>query len=136
MRIVVDTNIFIASISKFSPFHWIYEKFIDKEYDIVVTTDILLEYQEKINEKYGLITCSEFIFTILTAKNTIFCQNYFFWNLINQDPSDNKFVDCYVSSASDYILTEDKHYNILKNIDFPKVKIIGIKEFAKILGRE
>jgi uncharacterized protein len=46
----------------------------------------------------------------------------------------NKFVDCAVASSSDYLATNDKHFNILNEIDFPKINLINLEEFKKILS--
>jgi predicted nucleic acid-binding protein len=35
-----------------------------------------------------------------------------------------------------YIVTHDKHFNILKTIDFPKVKILTITEFYELLSND
>ena len=43
------------------------------------------------------------------------------WRLITIDPDDNKFIDCAVAANADYLVTNDKHFNVLKEIDFPKV---------------
>jgi predicted nucleic acid-binding protein len=42
-------------------------------------------------------------------------------------------VDCAIAGRADYIVTIDKHFNTLKQIDFPKVNVISIDEFIKIL---
>lgn len=47
---------------------------------------------------------------------------------------DNKFIDCAIAANADYIVTNDKHFNVVKNIDFPKVNILSIQEFIKLLG--
>jgi predicted nucleic acid-binding protein len=60
---------------------------------------------------------------------------YFKWNLIVADPDDNKFVDCALNAGAYYIVTNDKHFNILKQMNFPYVKTVGIDEFKKILIR-
>ena len=46
-----------------------------------------------------------------------------------QDEDDNKFVDCAIASNASYIVTHDKDFNILKNIPFPKVRIINTEDF-------
>lgn len=56
------------------------------------------------------------------------------WNLISADKEDNKFSDCAIAAAADYIITEDSHFNILKQIDFPKMNIIGADDFMKMIG--
>ena len=42
-------------------------------------------------------------------------------------------TNCALNVGADYIVTNDKHFNILKNIDFPKIKVIGIETFKKII---
>ena len=59
---------------------------------------------------------------------------YFKWNVIVADPDDNKYVDCYIAANANYLVTNDKHFEELKQTEFPQVKCIGIDEFVKILG--
>ena len=51
------------------------------------------------------------------------------------DPDDNKFVDCAVSANADYIVTNDRHFNVLKGIYFPQVNVIDIDTFKRLLIR-
>lgn len=59
----------------------------------------------------------------------------FKWNLIYPDMDDNKFVDCAVASNADYLVTNDKDYNPLKRLPFPKLEILKIEEFITILEK-
>jgi predicted nucleic acid-binding protein len=52
---------------------------------------------------------------------------------MEKDPDDNKFFDCAVASNADYLVSEDKHFNILKHIPFPSVNAIKTAEFKSIL---
>jgi uncharacterized protein len=70
---------------------------------------------------------------LLAADNVHFITKYFSWNLIQTDPDDNKFVDCAVASGADMILTEDKHFNVLADIPFPKVVVVNKMEFEKMM---
>ena len=58
---------------------------------------------------------------------------YFRWQLIVSDPDDDKFVDVAISANVDYLVTNDKHFNILKTLDFPKVTICKAQEFKSIV---
>lgn len=58
---------------------------------------------------------------------------HFRFNLIQQDPDDNKFVDCAIASNAKYIVTEDHHFDILKHISFPRVEVITLKDFIDTL---
>jgi len=58
---------------------------------------------------------------------------YFHFNLIAADPDDDKFVDCAVAGNAKFIVTEDSHYDVLRNIDFPKVDIIKLDDIIQKL---
>ncbi len=57
----------------------------------------------------------------------------FRWNLIPDDPDDNKFVDAAIAGRVKYIVSNDKHFNILTEIKFPIVEVMRIEEFIKDL---
>ena len=54
---------------------------------------------------------------------------YIHFALIKSDVDDNKFVDCAVAADAEYIVTNDTHFDILKEIPWPKVSVIKIKDF-------
>ena len=133
LRIVLDTNVLVASISRHSPSHWIWEAFLRGKYTLCVTTDILDEYAEII-ERYFSVTDAENTLTqIMLSKNVVPIIRYFEWNAILQDPDDNKLFDCAVASNAHFIVSEDKHFNILKRIPFPKVDRLKTAEFRQII---
>jgi len=58
---------------------------------------------------------------------------YYRWNLI-RDADDNKFVDCAIATNAKFIVSHDKHFNILSSIGFPIVKVISAEEFQHELS--
>jgi predicted nucleic acid-binding protein len=67
------------------------------------------------------------------ASNTILVSKWYTWNLIKADPDDNKFSDAAIASGADYIVTEDAHFDVLKRLPFPQVKVINLEEFKNLL---
>lgn len=61
-------------------------------------------------------------------------DSHFSFGLITVDADDNKFVDCAIVANAHFIVTEDKHFNVLKNIEFPHVDVIGIDDLKDILA--
>jgi len=59
---------------------------------------------------------------------------YYKWDLISSDPDDNKFADCALNAGADFIVSNDKHFNILKEINFPKINVVDINTFKKIIS--
>ncbi len=132
MKIVLDTNILLVSISPTSKYYWIFERFINEEYTLCVTTDILNEYEEIITQHAGAEAANYALQIIENAINVEFITKYYYWNLITADPDDNKFVDCAVAANAKYIVTHDKHFKVLKNIEFPKLEVLDIGGFKKV----
>jgi len=46
-----------------------------------------------------------------------------------------KVVDCAIASGAKYLVSNDKHFNVLKSIPFPKVEIITANEFKSALEK-
>jgi uncharacterized protein len=134
MKIVLDTNILLVILSRKAIHRSIFDSFLDEEYILCVSTEILAEYTEIIGRQMGIEYVSYFMEIIDRAENILFVTTYYRWNLIHADPDDNKFVDCAIACNAKYIVSEDKHYNVLKNIAFPKVEVIGVEQFAKELN--
>jgi predicted nucleic acid-binding protein len=53
--------------------------------------------------------------------------------VIYADPDDDKFVDCAVAANAKFIVTEDNHFNVLKNYAFPAVEIIKLDDIIKMI---
>jgi putative PIN family toxin of toxin-antitoxin system len=91
----------------------------------------LNEYHEVLSRYYSESFADGIIDDILISKNSEPITVYYNWQLISADPDDNKFVDCAVSANADYIVTNDRHFNVLKEIDFPEINLLTINEFQK-----
>ena len=135
MRVVIDTNCLIASISRKSKDFWLYLAFRDEIFDWVVSTEILNEYHEKLTELYSLATADIVMSALLASPNIEFAEPYFVYNLIEKDPDDNKFANLAISTNAKYLVSNDKHFDIFKTIDFPPLNVVTLDEFRKILGR-
>jgi len=44
-------------------------------------------------------------------------------------------TDSYLSSIPNYLVTNDKHFNVLKRIDFPKLALLDMTAFKEILNK-
>lgn len=133
MRVVIDTNALLVIIPSRSNFHIAYDKLKNNYFELAVSTDILLEYEEQLKVRYHIEDSNSILINLLENRNVKQIIPDYKWQLISQDPDDNKFVDCAIAANADYIVTNDKHFNILKEISFPKVSIISLEEFIKLI---
>ena len=133
MRIVLDTNCLLVALPQHSPYHCIWNEFRKGKFILCYSTEILQEYEELLGRNYSHPTISIIMEILLSSPNTHQVIPYFKWNVISIDPDDNKFVDCALNAGADFIVTNDKHFNILKKINFPPINVIDIEGFKKIL---
>jgi putative PIN family toxin of toxin-antitoxin system len=133
MRVVLDTNILLVSIPKASPFRIILDSLLAGKFELVISNEILSEYLEILERQTNASIAQNVVEMLIALPNVHKQEVYFKWNLINADKDDNKFVDCAVAGNADFIVTEDKHFNELKNIEFPTLTILSILEFKLML---
>jgi len=129
MVVVLDCNIIVMSLASKSKYHSIYKALIRGDFELAITAEIALEYEEIIQRKYNLKTAQAFLSLLKELPNVHYIVVHFNWMLIEADVDDNKYVDCAIASRANYIVTEDKHFAILKNISFPKLRTISIDRF-------
>ena len=133
MRVIIDTNVWLVIIPEYSKYAFIYGLIREYKLAVILSNDILLEYEELMKKRYPDASVDEELEYLLKLPKTEFYSPTYFWNLIPNDPDDNKFVDCAIDADVDYIITNDKHFDILKTINFPSVSTLTLQEFMTIL---
>ncbi len=133
LGVVLGTNVLLVSVSSRSKYHWIFDSLMQAEYDMYITNEILIEYEEIIARKLDVGIAVNIVRTLLLLPNVYRVNVYYNWNLITIDPDDNKFIDCAISVGADCLVTHDTHFNVVKYVDFPRVNVIDTAQFRKIL---
>lgn len=131
--IVLDTNCLLQVLPSKSPYHKIWTDILDGKISLCVNTDILEEYEEILAQKTSPDIAHNVVEAIANLTTTTMQNTYVHFELLSTDLDDNKFVDCAIAADAEYIVTNDKHFNPLKDIPWPKVEIIKIAEFVKQL---
>lgn len=135
LRVVLDTNVVLRAISSKSNLAELLDRLYSEEYEAVVSTEIILEYEEKITHFYGQTIAKTFLEFLIILPNTLRIEPFFQLNLITNDVDDNKFVDCAFSANAHYIVTDDKHFKVLEGIDFPTIPVINAEDFKILLNK-
>ncbi len=134
MKVVLDTNCLLLILSKKGSFYSIFEEIKRGNIRLIVTTEIINEYEEILEKIYSREVAENVVKSILNhSKKTLIDKIYYNWNLISVDEDDNKFVDAYVVSNANFLVTNDKHFDVLKEIEFPPVSVINLIDFKKTL---
>jgi len=132
MRVVLDTNCFISCIGKKSLYRNVFDAFLNYQYSLCLSTDILFEYEEIFLEKWGEEVTKNLLARILRANNIVLTETYFDFSL-SIDKDDDKFINVYLSSNSDYLISNDKDILALKTSSFPPLNIITLQEFSELI---
>ena len=103
------------------------------KFQLVISNEILSEYIEILGRKTNSIIANNVAELLLTLKNVRKSEVYYRWNLIKADADDNKFADCAIAANADFIVSNDRHFGELKNIDFPKIKVINSENLLLLL---
>lgn len=130
MRVVLDTNGFISCIGKRSPYRNVFDAFLNKTYSLCLSSEVLLEYEEKFLLFWGSTVTYNLLNTLLTASNTSLHDIFFNFLLVHGDANDNKFADTYIASNADYLVSNDNKLLALRKINFPPVRVITLQEFS------
>lgn len=127
-RVVIDTNLFVSSFWGGKPKRLI-DLFIKGKIQLLISPQILEEISRVLKEILGDDPeISRFI--DLISLNSIEIIPNVTLQVVKEDPSDNKFLECAIAGKADYIISGDSHLLDLK--EYQGIPIIRVAEFLKI----
>lgn len=130
VKVVFDTNVWISIFMK-KILSQEYYKILNKGATVYVSKDIMLEISKvltypKINQ---ILKASEIdarqILRIIAANSTIVTPKIKV-HIIEEDPPDNRILECALAAGAKFIATGDKH--LLKLGKFKQTKILTPRE--------
>ena len=131
MRVVLDSNSLLVSIGRKSKYRPIFDALLEGKIRLLISNDIVNEYVEKLEEKANAIVAENISDLLMRSPDVEKVEIYFKWSIIHQDSDDNKFVDCALNGQANFLVTDDKHFNILKKIGFPPVEVLRTAAFLE-----
>ncbi len=133
LRVVIDTNVLVRAVSGRSLSSFVFDALFNQKFILCISTEILLEYEEKLREIYDAEIADLVISSLLMLPNIERIVIYFDLRLIVADADDDKFVNCAFSSNADFLVSDDRHFRVLAKIDFPKIHSITYQQFRELL---
>jgi uncharacterized protein len=88
-----------------------------------------LEYREVLERKNGMEVAENVLNLIAILPFTEKANVFFNFHLITKDEDDNKYVDCAVASNAVCLVSNDKHFQEVKQVPFPNVELLTLREF-------
>jgi|SRR3989344_1078323 len=134
-RIVADTNVLVSATFWNGDSDKIIEKAENKKIELIISKEIIEEFssvlgykeiQDKIKNKH--LELRRTVEKIVSISTIVEPKEKF--NIVKDDPEDNKFIEVAVCGQTDFIVTQDKH--LLKLKEFKGIKIVRPNEFLEM----
>lgn len=136
IRVTVDTNVLVSATYWSGSPLIVMELVGQRKLCCILSNEILEEYDRVINsdeivdkvENKGLVA-SRIIDKVVS--DCIIVEPKVRLEIVKDDPSDNKILECAVAGSADYLITSDAHLLGIK--EFMGVRIVRPKDFLDIL---
>lgn len=129
MNIVLDTNVFISGIFFSGPPYQILKAWRDGEVQLVISPEILEEYQrvaEMLGEKSTGVDIGP-ILDLLTVEAKLVSAPSL-PDPVCVDPDDDKFLACALASKTRLVISGDKH--LLKTTGYQGIQVMRRQKFV------
>jgi len=138
MTVCIDTNVVPGMFTTTHAYRPTFEAWFRGKLQWAVSTEILLEYEEIMQRKASLQKAEAMmqIITLVALRhgNIVFSSPSFRFHLIAADPDDDKFADCAIAAEADYLITEDRHFDVLKTAGYRPQPITPEEFLRRHLG--
>ena len=132
MKVVLDTNIFVSGIFWIGDSNKIIKLWKEGKLVLFTSREIINEFI-KVMKDFKIKLPDNLIkeWVDLVTNNSILVEPKARFDIIKEDLSDNKFLDCAHEGKVNYIISNDKH--LLKLKDFKGIKIVKPKDFMNTI---
>ena len=136
LRVVLDTNVWVSAMIWGGPPADILRAAEEGRITVIISEEIVEEIARtllyhRLSEIYqgAGISREELIETVLRIGKLVKVDIRL--DVIRDDSSDNRVLECAVESNADYIVSGDEH--VLKMKRYRKTEIVSTRQFAKLL---
>ena len=131
-RVVLDTNVLVSALGWRGPSHSIVEKCQTGEIRLLLSLEILRELERVLRyPKLGFSEEEIAEYLGLLAQIADLVEPGFRLSVVEEDPSDNRFLECALAGEADYVVSGDRHLKALGS--FEGIPILPPQEFLEVL---
>lgn len=135
MKIVIDTNVFVAGLrSNQGASHLILQKISSKEIKGIISVPVFLEYEDVLKrpgnlDAFGMNTEDIDVILDMVCLRFHHVMIHFLWRPCLKDPADDMLLELATGGGADAIVTHNtKHFKEVTNT-FNKIKILTPKDY-------
>jgi predicted nucleic acid-binding protein len=122
MIVCLDTNVVVQAMDGGHRFSRILDAWVAGELTWAVSTEVLLEYQEVIVRLSGTGRWRKLarLLDLVEAGqgNLLRVAPSFQFRAIVSDRDDDKFADCAITAGALWLVTEDRHFDVLRQAGY------------------
>ncbi len=135
MRVTLDTNILISATFWHGNESQIIKLAENGQITLVLSKAILSEFERVLKTRFAKMATESEITEVIEKFISIsrIVEPGIKVNMIEENPEDNKILECAITGGATYIISGDKHLLKLKRIH--TIKILTSKKFLEILKR-
>jgi len=134
VRVTADSNIYISALNFGGPPDDFLDLARSGAIHLSISHDIINEVMRVLRDKFGWSKEAIFLFQERVrdfADRVVPTQQV---NVITEDPSDNRILECAVAGKSEYLVTRDNH--LLKLKSFGGTQVIKVADFLEMFRKQ
>jgi uncharacterized protein len=129
VKVVLDTNVFLSAVFFGGPPGQILQAWHDERVEIVLSPEILAEYQEageELAKRHPDVDLQPVLQIVAMRAEIVLPAPL--GESVCVDPDDDKFLACAVASVAPFVVSGDKH--LLNVREYRGVRVIRPREFV------
>ncbi|MBI4619047.1 MAG: putative toxin-antitoxin system toxin component, PIN family [Desulfobacterales bacterium] len=129
MNIVLDTNVFISGVFFSGPPYQILKAWRDDKIQLVVSLEILEEYQrvgKVLSEKFPGVDLDPIIDLLIVKAELVMASSL--PEQICEDSDDDRFLACAIAGKTKLIISGDKH--LLRASGYHNIEVVSPRKFV------
>jgi putative PIN family toxin of toxin-antitoxin system len=134
IRVVLDTNVYISAVMFGALPGSLLDLAFLQSFVLVISPALLDELDEKLRFKFEVSAEDTAIIRTKLQGVGETVRPDVILNLIEDDPDDNRVLECAVERRADYIVTGDRH--LLKLVTYEAIPIVTVRQFLNAVEAE
>jgi uncharacterized protein len=127
IRVVFDTNVYISALMFGGLPGSLLDLALLQSFLLVISPSLLDELDEKLRLKFEVPAEDAAIIRAKLESNAEIVKPNMVLDVIEDDPDDNRVLECAVKGSADYVVTGDRH--LLKLGNYEGIAIVTVRQF-------
>jgi putative PIN family toxin of toxin-antitoxin system len=136
MRVVIDANVYVSALisAKGVP-ALVVNRWLEGQFDVLVSQPIISEIlrvtaYERL-QRYKRLRESRLEFVTLLSEQAIWVEPNETVDVVSEDETDNRYVECAVTGGAEYIVSGDPH--LLNVSEYRGVRLVSPNDFIALM---